>query len=286
MNKAAKEFLKGVELDCGDKPLVSVVIPTFNSEKFLETCLHSVRKQTYPNIEVIVVDNYSSDKTTEIAQKYGKILLKGPERSSQRNFGAQSACGDYLFFIDSDMELTPEVVDDCMKAAVCSHANAVVVPEISVGEGFWTKCKALERSCYVGDDTIEAARFFGKDAFFSVGHFDEEITGQEDWDLHVRISKAGFKIGRVNAFIRHNEGRLSLRKTMIKKHNYGKTLKIYRNKHPKEAGVQLRLIRPAFIRNWRKLARDPVHASGMLFMKACELGAAWLGSLAIEATDL
>ena len=55
-------------------------------------------------------------------------------------------------------------------------------------------------------------------------------------------------------------------------------LEIYRKKHPKEASVQLRLIKPAFLRNWRKLAKDPAHASGMLFMKVCEFGAAWIGS--------
>jgi hypothetical protein len=48
-------------------------------------------------------------------------------------------------------------------------------------------------------------------------------------------------------------------------------------KHPKEASVQLTLIRPAFIRNWRKLAKDPAHALGMLFMKFCEFGAGWIG---------
>jgi GT2 family glycosyltransferase len=171
-----------------------------------------------------------------------------------------------------------DVVEDCVKVTVCNHVNVVVVPEVSFGEGFWTKCKALERSCYVGDGTIEVARFFGQDVFFNVGRFDEEIAGQEDWDLHVRICKAGFKIGRINSFIRYHEGRLSLRKTMMKKRNYGKTLKVYRRKHPKEASVQLRLIRPAFIRNWRKLAKDPAHALGMLFMKVCEFGAGCIGS--------
>jgi glycosyltransferase involved in cell wall biosynthesis len=261
-----------------NQALVSIIVPTKNSENSIDNCLKSISEQTYLNIEIIVVDNFSKDKTREIAQKYAKVLLKGPERSSQRNFGARSARGNYLFFIDSDMELSSTVVEECVKATVCNHVNAVVVPEVSFGEGFWTKCKALERSCYVGDDTIEAARFFGKDVFFSVGCFDEEITGQEDWDLNVRISKAGFKIRRINSFIRHNEGRLSLQKTMIKKRNYGKTLKIYTTKHPEEASAQLTLIRPAFIRNWRKLAKDPVHASGMIFMKFCEFGAGWIGS--------
>jgi glycosyltransferase involved in cell wall biosynthesis len=62
----------------GDKPLVSVIIPTKNSESTIDYCLRSIRGQTYTNIEVIVVDNYSRDKTEEVAQKYGKVLSKGP----------------------------------------------------------------------------------------------------------------------------------------------------------------------------------------------------------------
>jgi GT2 family glycosyltransferase len=175
------------------------------------------------------------------------------------------------------MELTPEVVEDCVKASIHNHASAVIVPEFSFGEGFWTKCKALERSCCVGDETVEVARFFGREVFFGVGCFDEEITGPEDWDLHARIGKAGFKIGRINSFIKHNEGRLSLRKTMTKKRYYGKTLKLYKSKHPKEEFARLKILRPAFIRNWRKLARDPLHASGMFFMKACESSSLRIG---------
>jgi arabinofuranan 3-O-arabinosyltransferase len=204
-------------------------------------------------------------------------LCKGPERSSQRNFGAQSAVGNYLFFVDSDMELTPKVVEDCVKVTNGNHIDAVIIPEISIGDGFWANCKALERSCYVGDDTIEAARFFSKSVFFSIGCFDEQITGQEDWDLQARIGKAGYKTGRVCSFIVHNEEHMSLRKTMIKKRNYGKTLKMYTRKHPKATAAQLTLIRPAFIRNWRKLSKDPLHTSGMLFMKICEITASWIG---------
>jgi len=55
-------------------------------------------------------------------------------------------------------------------------------------------------------------------------------------------------------------------------------LEIYRKKHPKEASVQLRLIKPAFLRNWRKLAKDTTHALSMLFMKVCEFSAGWIGS--------
>ncbi len=57
-------------------PLVSVVVPTINSESFLENCLRSIRRQSYSEIEIIIVDNYSIDKTREISEKFGaKVVL-------------------------------------------------------------------------------------------------------------------------------------------------------------------------------------------------------------------
>ena len=70
------------------QPLVSIIVPTYNSEKFLEGCLESIQKQTYSHIELIVVDNNSKDNTKEIARKYTeKVFNQGPERSAQVNFG-------------------------------------------------------------------------------------------------------------------------------------------------------------------------------------------------------
>jgi arabinofuranan 3-O-arabinosyltransferase len=177
------------------------------------------------------------------------------------------------------MELTPPVVEECVKEIFKEKVHAIIVPEVSVGEGFWTKCKALERSCYIGDDSIEAARFFKKCVFLDVGGFDEELVGTEDWDLNQRIKKAGYKIGRINAFIRHHDGRLSLWKTMKKKYWYGKTLEKYIGKHPEEAKQQLKLIRPAFTRNWKKLAKDPINAAGLTILKTCEFWATEIGYL-------
>ena len=253
-----------------DEPLVSVVIPTFNSERFLERCLRSVKEQTCDNIEIIVVDNYSTDKTNEIAKKYGgKIISSDAKRSEARNIGAKGASGVWVFFVDSDMELGFSVVNECVRKTAEGY-DGIIVPEVSVGEGFWAKCKALEKSLYVGDDLIEAARFFRKTVFDSVRGYDLDLEAGEDWDLNQRIRKSGYRIGRIEATIDHNEGRLSLPSTMQKKKYYGKTLKHYALKHPDDAKRQLGLIRPAFLRRWKKLARDPIHATGMLVMKTCE----------------
>lgn len=266
--------------------MVSVIISTKNSEATIEECLKSVKQQTYPDTEILVIDNYSTDRTGEIAKKYGaKVFLRGPERSSQRNFGAQNARGELLFFLDSDMQLTPVVIEECVEKISKENASAIIIPEISIGEGFWAKCKALEKECYIGDETIEAARFFKREIFWKFDGYDEEIAGGgEDWDLPFRIKKAGYKICRICALIKHCEGKLTLLKSMKKKYYYAKTVEKYIKKHPDIARKQFTLFRPAFVRNWAKLTRDPIHAIGMMFMKTSEFGAGGLGYLLKKVT--
>ena len=95
---------------------VSVIVTTKNEADRLPACLESIKKQTYLNIELIVVDNNSRDKTKDIAKSFGaRVFDKGPERSAQRNFGVSHAKGDYLLFLDADMELTPKVVEECVE---------------------------------------------------------------------------------------------------------------------------------------------------------------------------
>lgn len=261
-----------------DEHLVSIIIPTKNSERTIEICLKSVKEQTYPNIEIIIVDNHSIDKTREIAETYGKVYVKGPERSSQRNFGAKKAAGDYLFFVDSDMELSPEVIEECVWKMRKENVHAVIIPEMSVGESFWAKCKALEKSCYIGDETIEAARFFDRRIFWKFNGYDEEIAGGgEDWDLPLRLKKAGYKIARIAALIKHHEGELTLSDSIRKKYYYAKTMGRYIKRHPDFAKKQLTPFRQAFFRNGIKLVADPLHALGLVLMKFCEFSVGGLG---------
>lgn len=258
--------------------LVSVIVPTKNSAETIKMCLKSIKEQTYPDIQIIVVDNYSTDGTVEKIKKYAEIFLKGPERSTQRNHGAEKAKGKYLVFIDSDMELTPRVIEECVHEISKDEVGGVIIPEISVGEGFWTQCKALERSCYIGDETIEGARFFRNSVFRETGGYDDSIAGGgEDWDLPQKVKKAGYKISRIDSLIKHYEGRLSLPKTMRKKYYYSKTIRNYIKKNPEMAKQQFVLIRPAYIRHWRRLASDPIHTAGFLFMKVCEFAAGGAG---------
>ena len=264
----------------GANPLVSVIVPTRNNEGTIGKCLASIRDQIYSNIEVIVVDNYSTDATAKIAEGFGfKLLLKGPERNPQRNFGAQQASGEYLLFIDSDMELTPDVVEDCVATVQREGTQAVTIPEVSFGEGFWTRCKALERSFYNDEETMALARFFDKRSFDAVHGFDERLVGFDDRDLHFRVVNSGGKVSRSGAVIRHNEGRARIARLLKKKYLYGKTLHQYLSTHRGESNTRWLLLRVTFIKHWGKLMRHPILALGMAFMQLCELSAAAAGYL-------
>jgi glycosyltransferase involved in cell wall biosynthesis len=265
--------------------LVSVIIPTKNSAKTIQKCLESILSQTYKKIEIIVIDNNSLDNTKEIAYKYTNFVFnKGPERSSQRNFGALKSKGALLLFIDSDMELSNKVVKECVDK-IGNH-KALIIPEKSVGNSFWAKCKALERDFYVGIDWVEAARFFSREIFKELKGYDETNTGTEDTDLPQRIKKRykSNSIGRINSFIYHHEGNLSLWDTFKKKYYYGKTIEVYKTKNKiyfdKQANPIKRYM--LFFSKPKKLFNNPIVGMGMLFMKACEFLAWELGYLSAK----
>jgi glycosyltransferase involved in cell wall biosynthesis len=251
--------------------LVSVIVTTRNSERTLEACLASIREQTYPNVELITVDNGSSDLTQEIAERFSDaVLQKGPERSAQRNYGVEKSHGNYLLFIDSDMVLEPGVVSDGIDALSDPAVRAVIIPEESFGEGFWAQCKVLERHCYVGEDNVESARMYRRQDFLDVGGFDLELTGPEDWDLTGRIAGRSVR-PRTASIIHHDEGRISLRGNFVKRRYYAPGYLGYLVKHRNGALAQGNaLFRPAFLRHWRDLAREPAVALGMFVLKFVE----------------
>jgi len=267
-----------------NQPVVSVIVPTFNSSASLAACLQSIHDQSYENIELIVVDNNSRDNTKEIAQRYTqKVFNCGPERSAQRNFGVAKSVGMYVAIIDSDMELTGDVVKSCVMEIQRDPAiQGMVIPEESFGEGWWARCKKLERSFYVGVDWMEAARFFRKHAYERAGGYNENMVSGEDWDLSQRIGRLG-KIGRIDDYIRHNEGKISLLKTIRKKYYYAQDFARYVNlnqgekKLAKQTGIISRY--GLFFSNPRRLFRDPFLGLGMLFMKTCEFGVGGAGYL-------
>lgn len=266
------------------KAFVTVIVPTKNSSATLDDCLNSIKNQTYPAIELIVVDNFSDDETLNIAKRYtSHFYSKGPERSYQRNFAVSKAKGTYVCIIDSDMNLEPEVIEQCVDLMATNKKTVgVTIPEKSFGEGFWAQCKELERSFYVGVPYMEAARFFYRKDFLDIGGYDVAMVSGEDWDLSQRIESRG-KLARTSAYIHHDEGHISLLKTIKKKLYYAKLFASYTENSgsQEKVGQQTNLFGryKLFFSHPKKLFHNPILGLGMLFMKTCEFGFGGIGYL-------
>lgn len=259
-------------------PLVSVIIPTKNAVKTLEICLKSIKEQTYPAIEIIVADSASRDGTPLVAEKYGAKVFQRPpdaERTAKKNFAAKHANGDCLYFVDSDFQLTSKVVESCIE--ICKRGiDAVIVPErVAPRNGFWEKCRQLEIITYEGDDAVESPRFFKREVFERAGGFDESLIFGEENDLNVRVRSLGYKVGRTPEILYHHEGPVS--KVILRKFYYGKTSLSYIGKKKSVALAQFSFVRIGWIKNRKLLARDPLHATGMVVQKFAQYLAAGLG---------
>ena len=92
--------------------ILSIIIPTYNEEDYLPVLLDSIKEQNFDDYEVIVADANSKDRTREIAEEYGCIVVDGGLPAVGRNNGAKVAKGDILLFLDSDLKLTDDYLRD------------------------------------------------------------------------------------------------------------------------------------------------------------------------------
>lgn len=266
------------------KPLVSVIIPTKNSEATIGKCLQSIKDQTYSKIQVIVVDNYSSDETCEIAEKFGaKVYLSGPERAPQKNMGVNVAKGKYVYGVDSDSFVEPTVIEECTRKCEEEGFDAIAVhntsdPTIS----FWSKVRKLERDCYRDDKMNVAARFLRKDVFEEIGGFDDSLVAGEDYDLQNRLLKAGWKVGTIEAQEVHVGEPKSLLEVAKKHYYYGKTIWRYIGKNPKRAGIQFSPIRLGYLRHWGEFSRHPSLFVGFAVYQLVRYSATAIGCLTLK----
>lgn len=263
------------------KPLVSIIIPSFNSAEFIRQCLESVKNQTYKNIEFVVVDNFSKDETVKIAKEYmDKVYSKGPERGAQMNFGLKKARGKYIYRIDSDFVLEKDVVNQCVEKCEKENLDGIAVHNTSAeGLGFWSDVRKIERDTYRDDDLIVGVRFLSKKAWDKIGFFDEGMAGPEDFEFHNKFINAGFKFGRIKAIERHLGEFKSIKDIWKKFYYYGKSNYYYVKKYPSRATKQYIPFRPSYFRHIRDLTKNPILFGGFVVMNVVKYSAGGSGFL-------
>ena len=112
------------------KEMVSIIIPVYNVEKYIVECLESVVNQTYENLEIILVNDGSTDNSKEICLEYAqrdqRIKLYSKENgglSSARNYGLSKVTGNYVFFLDSDDYLVTDTIENLLNMLINTNAD-------------------------------------------------------------------------------------------------------------------------------------------------------------------
>jgi len=188
-----------------DLPLVTIVIPCYNQGQFLADAIDGALSQTHPRIDVIVVDDGSTDNTADVAAAYPPVRYVHQENrglAAARNRGIQLSTGDCLVFLDSDDRLHPKAVEVGLRHLSLDRRVAFAYGRCNLvgADGVWLATS--DRPTVDGDHygpllhgnflPNPAAMIFRRDAVQAVGGFDVEGKGRgaEDYHLCLRLSRA------------------------------------------------------------------------------------------------
>ncbi|MEO5499666.1 MAG: glycosyltransferase [Candidatus Saccharimonadales bacterium] len=241
------------------QPLVSVIVPTKNSSSTLFECLKSIVEQSYKHIEIIVVDNFSTDDTQVIAKRFTpKVYSKGPERSAQTNYGVTRSNGSYIYKVDSDFILDPHVIEECMTLSQEGYDAIVVHNSPDTRVSWVAKIRKFEVDMYKYDLNHSSARFVKKELYEKIGGFDPAVTAGEDYDFQNKLNRAGVKTAFANAEALHLGEPKTMRSHLLKYYSYGKDFINYQLVSQKsERSNQLGFFRAVYFKNWKKFLYHP-----------------------------
>ena len=196
---------------------VSVIIPVYNEEKVIRGCLESLFNQTLKDVEIIVVNDGSTDKTweilSEIRSKKSEIrkLRQGHKGAgAARNLGARNARGDILVFVDADMTFDKNFVKMLVKPIIDRKTIGTFSKEefLANTDNIWAKCwnynrglplKAMHPANY--PDAQKVFRAILKSEFEKAGGFDENVGYTDDYSLYEKLGKKA--IAANGAFLYH-----------------------------------------------------------------------------------
>jgi len=217
--------------DKQQQPLVSVIIPTWNAADYLPSTLETVFKQTWTNVEILIIDDGSTDSTSELLNAYsGKVTTVvlensgGPSRP--RNKGIEHSSGEFIAFFDSDDLMEPEKLQRAMEIfekhpevdLVCSNFRSIdpdgqilnpdylqnytnfredlqpsIIPEVGLLPGE-KAFRNLIRANFVGTSSVVCR----KSILQAMDPFDEEMKNADDIDMWMRIARSGYTFAFIN----------------------------------------------------------------------------------------
>jgi alpha-1,3-rhamnosyltransferase len=204
-----------------DAALVTVIVPTFNRREWIGECLDSVLGQTYSHVEIIVVDDCSTDGTVEwlrSEEKYSGVIVHRQEKnggaSVARNTAIAMAKGDLIVFIDSDDMLMPEHIETAVKhfeqypdlgLFCCDSTMIDASGKVILGGKTWHQSLAEAKGYDIKSgfrslkDVFRFSNCFPgftlrREVFAELGGFDQPIFPADDYDLALRVAASRFKV--------------------------------------------------------------------------------------------
>lgn len=262
---------------------ISIVIATKNEELNIQSCIRSIKKQSYRNYEIIVIDNGSTDQTEAIVKSENIYFLSLKSaitsfpknfRGAQINLGVSIATGAHIFIPDADMTIEEGFFEEAIE--LLRNYDALYSPEEIKGKSHFSKIRNFERSFYVGT-CLDVPRIFNRNLFEGIDGFDEVNIrfGYDDWDFSKKIKIAKFKVGIMQKRIFHDETRLSVISYLKKKNNYIKDCDSYIKKWgsddldiSRQFGIRYRFFTVFFEeKKWKKILKNPAKSAAMYCLR-------------------
>lgn len=231
---------------------VAVVIPCYNYAHYLKECVESIKAQTYP-VEIIVVDDGSTDNTIEVCKELGVTWFtkKNGGLASARNFGIARAKAEYIMCLDADDKLVPGAVEEHVKLMKDDMTIAqCALMEFGERHVLMTPIHPTSLERIMQSNTIYCNAMFSKKMWLEVGGYDESETmklGYEDWEFWLRLLKAGCTVN-TSDFIalryRAHEGQMTQKtshpyRQILYHYIYNKHRELYENKNLLVSGIKL-----------------------------------------------
>src|SRR5262245_22208193 len=268
------------------KPTVSVVVPAFNAERFLERALLSALRQTHPPLEVIVVNDGSRDGTAGVARSLGEpvIVIDRENRglSVARNTGILAARGDLIAFLDADDSWQPRKLERQLELLARNPATLAcfTATEYTTAAGEPRGQSVAPRhpdlvedlllhSCVIGPPS---AGLFRREVFETIGLFDPRLSQCSDWDLWLRLAERGPVAFLPEVLVRYelHDANMSRDIPLLERDTLEVLRKFFAVPRPRYAPLRRR----AYSNHWLILAGSYHHAGAHARAVLCALRAA------------
>ncbi len=185
---------------------VSIIVPCYKYAHYLKECIDSIRGQTYPIHEIIVVSDGSPDNTVEVCKELGVRCIEKENGglSSARNVGITACTGEYIMCLDADDKIVPGAIEEHMSLVEDDKTIAqCALMEFGERHVLMTPTSPTGLERIMQSNTIYCNAMFSKKMWAEVGGFDESETmraGYEDWEFWIRMLEAGCVV-RTSDFI-------------------------------------------------------------------------------------